>query len=243
MNTSKIIIGGIAVAAILAVLSISGCTQMTTIEHRQDTTQHDAAKNIDLTVSTFNGNIEVQRSTDYKVEVIYNISASRGHLSDVVTGTDASRDGDTLKLKAEAKLSDPTRQMIYNHGADIVVKVPANSTYTLTLTTSNGNIDVPQLNGNKLSIDTSNGNIDVSAGNYSAIDAATSNGNIGVRLPNVTQFSLDAATSNGHIGHGAIAMQSDHETQTSFVGRTASGNGNMHIVLRTSNGNIDVTYA
>ncbi|BAI60978.1 conserved hypothetical protein [Methanocella paludicola SANAE] len=243
MNTSKIITGGIVAIAILAVLLMSGCTSMNTIvEHRQDKTVHGAAENIDLTVTTFNGNIEIQESTEYDVEVTYNITAPEGHLQHVTTGTNGSRDGNTLKLTAEAKLSDPNEKLPINHGCDILVKVPKNSSYNLNLMTSNGNVKVTQLNGNKMIIATSNGNVDAAAGNYSAIDAATSNGNINVKLLSDTQFFVDASTSNGRITHNSIQMQADKESQTSLIGSTASGRGNLHMVLQTSNGNIDLSY-
>ncbi len=243
MNTSKIITGGVVAIAILAVLLMSGCTSMNTIvEHRQDKTVHDAAENIDLTVTTFNGNVEIQESTEYDVEVTYNITAPEGHLQHIATGTNGSRDGNTLKITAEAKLSDPNEKLPINHGADIIVKVPKNSTYNLNIMASNGNVKVTQLNGNKLIIDTSNGNIDVIAGNYSAIDAATSNGNIDVKLLSGMQFFVDASTSNGHITHNSIQMQADKESQTSLIGATASGRGTMNMVLQTSNGNINLSY-
>jgi DUF4097 and DUF4098 domain-containing protein YvlB len=243
LNNSKIITGGLVVIAILAVLLMSGCTyEMGTVEHRQDKTVHDAAENIDLTVTTFNGNIEILESPEYDIEVTYNISAPEGHLQHIVTGTNGSRDGNTLKLTAEAKLSDTNEKLPINHGCDIIVKVPKNSTYNLNIMTSNGNVKVPQLNGSKMIIDTSNGNIDVVAGNYSTVNLATSNGNIDVKLLSGTQFFVDASTSNGRIERGSIQMQADKDSRTSLIGSTASGRGNLHMVLQTSNGNIDLSY-
>jgi DUF4097 and DUF4098 domain-containing protein YvlB len=242
LKTSKIIIGGVAIAAILAVLLISGCTQVTTVEHREDKTLHDAAGNIDLTVTTMNGYVEIQESTDYKVEVIYDITAPTGHLQHITTGTNGSRDGNTLTIKAEAKLADPNERPVINHGANVIVKVPKNSTYNLTITTSNGKVTVPQLNGTRMVIDTSNGDVDITAGNYSVIDAASSNGDIGVKLQNGTQFFVDASTSNGRVRHGMIHMLPDSETDTSLVGYTESGHGNLRMVLQTSNGDVDISY-
>ncbi len=244
MTISRIITGGIVAIAILAVLLMSGCTTSinTTVEHRQDKTVHDAAENIDLDVTTFNGNIEIQESTAYDVEVTYNITAPEGHLQHITTGTNASRDGNTTKFIIEAKLSDPNEKLPINHGCDILVKVPKNSTYNLNLMTSNGNVKVTRLNGNQMIIATSNGNIDAAAGNYSAIDAATSNGNIAIKLLSGMQFFVDASTSNGRITHNSIQMQADKESQTSLFGSTASGRGNLHMVLQTSNGNIDIAY-
>jgi DUF4097 and DUF4098 domain-containing protein YvlB len=242
LKTSKIVIGGIAIAAILAVLSFSGCTQMTTVEHREDKTVHDAAENIDLTVTTMNGDVEIRESTDYKVEVIYNITAPIGHLQHITTGTNGSRDGNTLTIKAEAKLADPNERPVINHGANVIVKVPKNSTYNLTITTSNGKVIVPELNGTRMVIDTSNGDVSITAGNYSAIDATSSNGGIDVKLQNGTQFFVDASTSNGRIRHGTIHMLPDVDTDKSLVGYTESGRGNLRLILQTSNGNIDVSY-
>lgn len=214
----------------------------TIVEHRQDKTVHEAAENIDLTVTTFNGNIEILESPEYDVEVTYNISAPEGHLQHVTTGTNGSREGNTLKLTAEAKLSDPNEKLPINHGCDITIKVPKNSTYNLNIMTSNGNVKVTQLNGNKMIIATSNGNIDAIAGNYSAIDASTSNGDIDVKLLSGMQFFVDASTSNGRITHDSIQMQADKESRTSLIGATASGRGNLHMVLQTSNGNINLSY-
>jgi DUF4097 and DUF4098 domain-containing protein YvlB len=203
---------------------------------------HDAAENIDLTVTTFNGNIEIQESSEYDVEVTYNVSAPEGHLQHIVTGTNASKDGNTTKFVIEAKLSDPKEKLPINHGCDIIVKVPKNSTYNLDITTSNGNVKVTRLNGSKMIIATSNGNIDMASGNYSTIDAATSNGNIDVKLLSGMQFFVDATTSNGRITHSSIQMQADKDSRTSLIGATSSGRGNLHMVLQTSNGNINLSY-
>lgn len=244
MKISKIIIAGIAVIAVLAVLSISGCTTINTvIEHRQDKTVHDAAENIELTVTTFNGDVEIQESPEYDVEVTYDISAPQGHLQHIATGTNGSRDGNTLKITAEAKLSDSSEKLPVNHGANIIVKVPKNSTYDINIMTSNGKVVVvPRLNGDKMIVDTSNGNIDVVAGNYSTIDAATSNGNIDVKLHNGTQFFVEASTSNGRISHDMIHMLSDKESSKNLIGYTESGRGNLSMSLQTSNGNVNIEY-
>ncbi len=242
MKFNQVIIGGIIFILALAALSISGCTSPNNLilEHRQDKTVHDAAENIVLDVSTFNGNIEIRESADYDVEVTYNVTAPQGSLQDVQTGTNGSKEGDTLRIKAEAKLNKPG--IVVNTGANILVKVPANSSYNLTLKTDNGDVKVPELNGTGMVIDTSNGNIEITGGNYSTIDAGTSNGDITVKLANGTLFYVDASTSNGRVKHGSIHMTPETEKDNLLKGYTEAGNGSLRMSLHTSNGNIDISY-
>lgn len=242
MKHKNVIIIGIALCAVLAFLSIGGCTQLTTVEHREDRTSHDAAENIDLDVTTLNGDVEIQESADFRVEVIYDITAPAGHLQHITTGTDGSRNGSTLTIKAVAKLANTDEKPVVNHGANIIVKVPKNSTYNLTITTSNGKVVVPRLNGSRMVIATSNGNIDIAAGTQALIDAASSNGDIAVKLLNGTEFFVDASTSNGQVRHGTIPIKSGSSTAKTLVGYTEAGNGNLRMALQTSNGDIDIRY-
>jgi DUF4097 and DUF4098 domain-containing protein YvlB len=237
--------GGIILILVLAVLSISGCTYSFNsedlLEHRQDKTVHDAAENIELDVSTVNGNIEIRESDEYDVEVTYDIKAPKGHLLDITTGTNGSRDGNTMKIIAEAKPANST-QMLINTGANITVKVPKNSSYNLTLVTPNGNVKVTALNGTNLTMDLENGNIDAAIGNFSIVNGWNSNGNIAIKLHNGTRFYVDAMVGNGRVRHDDIHMAPETDTDRHLKGYTESGNGSLRMDLSTSNGNIDISY-
>ncbi len=229
----------------LAALSTSGCTYSFNsedlLEHRQDKTVHDAAENIVLDVSTVNGNIEIRESPEYDVEVTYDIKAPRGHLQDIVTSTNGTRNGNTMRIIAGAKSANPAQPTI-NAGADITVKVPKNSSYNLTLVTPNGNVKVTALNGTNLTMDLENGNIDAAIGNFTIVNGWDSNGNIAIKLLNDTPFYVDAQVGNGRVRHDDIHMAPVTDTDRHLKGYTESGNGSLHMGLSTSNGNIDISY-
>jgi DUF4097 and DUF4098 domain-containing protein YvlB len=226
---------------------ISGCISinpgdLTSVEHMEVKTVHNASEAVDLDASTINGNIEIQVTDDDTVQVIYDVFAPKDHLYDIQTGTNGSRDGNVTKIIAEAKLQNNADNAVVNRGANIVVKVPKNATINLSLQTLNGNVIVPALNGNGLVAHSNNGNIDLTIMNNSKINADTLNGNINVKLLNDTLFSVEASTMSGNVGHGQIRMTPDKETSTQLIGHTEAGSGSLNMYLRTMNGNIEISY-
>jgi DUF4097 and DUF4098 domain-containing protein YvlB len=231
------IIGGIvAVLVIVLIVGIAGVIagiitlnfgSLTTTEHMEVTTTHDGAENIELDVNTLNGNVEIQEAADDKVTVVYDIIASKGHLHDVLTGTNGSRvdDNNTVKIVAEAKVLHPDDGFIGTRGANIIVKVPRGTHYSLNLSTLNGDVIVP----------------DISGASFSRIAADTLNGNVNVRLHEGTLFYVEATTINGRVRHGFIHMTPVTENDRTPVGETAAGAGSLHKSLYTLPGDIGIS--
>ncbi len=146
-----------------------------------------------------------------------------------------------MTIKAEAKLVHEDILNV-NRGANILVSVPEGSRYTLTLTTLNGNVIVPALNGGSVILDTLNGNVELNGGNYTDIDAATKNGDVIVKLQEGTLFHADASTLNGRVRHGLIHMNPEKETDRELIGYTGAGNGSLRMKLSTLNGDVEISY-
>jgi hypothetical protein len=236
VDNKMIIIGLVAVLAIALVLGIIGIFAgiiilnfgtYTMTEHTEITTSHPGAANIELDVNTINGYIEVRESADDRVTVTYDIIAPPGHMNDVFTGTNGSRvDNNTVKIVAEAKLANPDDGFNGNRGANMIIKVPRGSNYSLNLSTMNGDIKVPVVNG----------------ASFSRIYASTMNGNINVKLHDGTLFYVDASTMNGRVRHGLIHMAPLTENDRTLIGSTEAGNGSLKMSLHTMNGNVEVSY-
>jgi DUF4097 and DUF4098 domain-containing protein YvlB len=233
LKVNEKLITVLAVLAITAIAAlIGGCISInpgsvTTTEHMEVTTAHSGADNITLDVSTVNGNVEIQEASDSNVTVIYEITASKGHLYDVVTGTNGTRvDNNTVHVTAEAKIAHPDDGFIGSRGANIIVKVPRGTHYDLTLNTMNGNVIVPGISG----------------ASFSRIDAATMNGDVNIKLHEGTLFYVDASTMNGRVRHGYIHMAPVTENDRTLIGPTEAGSGSLQMTLSTMNGDIGISY-
>lgn len=192
MKLDKVIIGVLALIAILVLLlagigvcgfclfanKITTTSYTSPVEHREDKTIHDGAANVSIDVDTFGGDIEVSESTSDKIEVIYDVFATEGHLYDIVTGTNYSTEGDTLKITATAKIPDYKSTMIGTRGAHVYVKVPKNASYSLNLHTMGGDITVPSLHGNAVYMDTMGGELKLAGGQYETVYLNTMGGDI-----------------------------------------------------------------
>ena len=154
------------------------------LEERQVNSTKIATKYVDIQATTFNGNIEIQSSASSQIEVIYNIQAPVGHLTEIATTTTNQTVNEVTNVVTEAKIADSNIQMRVNYRVDITIKVPNTSQYNLTLNTLNGNIIKPQLNDTTIVAQTNNGFIDISDDNAIAIDASSLNGNVEISLSN-----------------------------------------------------------
>lgn len=236
VDNKLIIVGVFAVLVIALIVGIVGVLagviilnfgSYTITEHTEITTTHDGADNIELDISTFNGNVEIREAADDKVTIVYDIIAPAGHMNDVFTGSNSSRvDNYTMKISAEAKILHPDDGFTGIRGANIIVKVPRGSHYILNLSTLNGNVNVPDIGG----------------ASFYRIDADTLNGNVVVRLHEGTQFYVDASTINGHVNHGLIHMAPTTENAKTLIGATEAGNGSLRMSLHTMNGNVEMSY-
>ncbi len=212
------------------------------IETRQDKTTKAATQNVEVHATTFNGNIEIQPATDGEIEVIYNVEAPIGHISEITTSTtNQTQEAETL-ITAKAEIANAGNTLKVNYKANILIKLPTSSRYNLTLETSNGNIIKPQLNDNVLVAKTDNGNINIEDENCTLIDASSDNGKVSVSLAEGTLFHVDAVTGNGHVSYQGIAMNTSIQTDTHLVGYTTAGAGNLELTLSSANGDVTIQY-
>ena len=212
------------------------------LEERQVNSTKIATKYVDIQATTFNGNIEIQSSASSQIEVIYNIQAPVGHLTEIATTTTNQTVNEVTNVVTEAKIADSNIQMRVNYRVDITIKVPNTSQYNLTLNTLNGNIIKPQLNDTTIVAQTNNGFIDISDDNATAIDASSLNGNVKISLAQATLFQVDATSANGQVTFQGIAMNTNIQTSTHLNGVTSEGNGKLEMTLSTANGNVEIVY-
>jgi hypothetical protein len=187
---------------------------------REDKSVFTPKGTVVISASTFNGNIKIQPTTGSQIEVIYQVSAPNGYLNDVKTSANQTTDGDTTTITANAAIQ-------INNGvaytANLVVNVPTSSTYNLTLTTHNGNIDVETKKSRE-------------------IGAITDNGNINIDLPQGTLFQAAASVANGKISHQGINMTANPDSTTRLLGNTVGGEGNLVMTLMSGNGDVTIAY-
>lgn len=121
--------------------------------------------------------------------------------------------------------------------------LPADRTYTLTLSTNNGNVtlDGTAYSVNAISLTTDNGNIHTKKAitAQGKVNAETNNGNI--TLQEVSAQNITAETDNGNVClyTGVATEQIRLETNNGNVTITKSGTANT-VHLSSDNGNIEV---
>ncbi len=130
-----------------------------------------------------------------------------------------------------------------NYRASMVIKVPGQSLYNLTLSTLNGNIIKPLINDSVIIASTNNGRIDIKDNNATSIDASSQNGNVNISLIQGTLFKVDATSANGHVTYQGIAMNTSTQTTNHLTGNTTAGSGDLTLTLSTANGNVTIDYS
>ena len=211
------------------------------LEQKQEQAKFPGAQYVELQADTFNGNIEIQPSTGSQIEVTYNLETPEGRMNQIIVETTNQTQGEALKIFAKAKLTDSTEIRV-NYRANILVKVPSNSQYNLTLGTLNGNIIKPLLNDKTVTATTNNGNVDLKDETATSITASSQNGNVNLRLVQGTLFTVDATTANGQVTYQGIAMNINSQTATKLNAATTQGPGNLYIKLTSANGNVSIEY-
>jgi DUF4097 and DUF4098 domain-containing protein YvlB len=186
---------------------------------REDKSVFTPKQNVLIDASTFSGNIEVQPTVGSQIEVTYQLSAPNGFLNDIKTSSNQSDNGDLTTITTRAAIQI-NQGVAYT--ANIVIKVPSTSTYNLTLTTHNGNINVQ-------------------AEKSREIGAITDNGNINVSVPKDTLFQATASVANGKISHQGIEITGLDST-TRLKGNTVNGAGSLVMTLMSGNGDITLAY-
>jgi len=240
--SSKVIIAVTILVAILVIFTaytlLNGA--LTPLEQREDKTTISPTQSVEIQAITFNGDIVIENSTNNEIEIIYNVKAPQGHITEITTTTTNQTQNDSTKIVTEAKITQSGLKV--NYIAIIVIKLPINSQYNLTLSTLNGNIIKPQLNDTTISASTNNGSIDIKEDNATSIDASSQNGSIKISLTEGTLFQIDASSSNGQVTYQGIAMNTSIQTTHHLKGNTTNGLGNLNLKLSTANGNITIEY-
>jgi hypothetical protein len=152
---------------------------------------------------------------------------------DRVVVTDTIRDG-VLVLDAEAPDDNP-----YVFGARFDIETSA--VESLDLVTTNGGLDVTGLRGDVLGVTTNGGvNVTMTAIPHDGVvDLGSTNGGITLVVPANTSATFDATTTNGGVdvlGFPDVTFDTDDSTHKAGT----LGAGEATIILRTSNGGIDI---
>ncbi|MCK4552232.1 MAG: DUF4097 family beta strand repeat protein [Tenericutes bacterium] len=197
---------------------------------------YDADEFDTLDVDFENRDIFVRESEDDQIKVVYYVTEK-----DSVTVTES---GDTLKLLNEVDWYDQLFtwfNLVTNDDYyDIYIYVPLSQDYNFDLDTSNGNLDVVNLDNIKnFKFDSSNGRINISNVEADLIDVGTSNGTITVENT-VVNGTVDLYSSNGRINLTNLTTDSQVIADISN-GKIIATDIKCHsITLDTSNGDISL---
>jgi DUF4097 and DUF4098 domain-containing protein YvlB len=220
-STRSIITAVIIIVAILSVcVGVVVYHATAPLAQRQDKTSFAANENVKIQAITFNGNIEVYPTTGSEIELVYNVAATEGYLNDIDTSTNETRNGNLTLITAKAVLQ---ANQADDYAANLVINLPRTGNYNLTLTTSNGDVDV---------------RVD----NCFEINAMSMNGNVEVCLAQGTLFQVAASVANGNIDHQGIVLDSQTDTATRLKAATLAGEGNLVLTLMSGYGNITIKY-
>ncbi|MCL2359786.1 MAG: DUF4097 domain-containing protein [Nitrososphaerota archaeon] len=231
----------IGLTVVLVILQLGLFSTPVPLDQREDRTVYALNANVVINATIFSGNIEIQPTTGDQIEVIYTIKAPRGELSTITTKTDETITGDQTTLITSAKGSK--NYINPQHTADLLIKLPASSQYTLMLLSGSGDIIIPKLNINKVSVSTTKGNINIkNDGNSNSIEAISMNGNIQIGLAKNTLFQVAASVENGTIEHPEITLNTEEKTALRLKGTTSAGEGTLSLTLMSANGNITIAY-
>ena len=239
-----LVIGGIiAIVLILAVVTVlaaaaGACAFLSlapvqhggisfVTEQKEYNSSHEAAKNITIDVSTFNGAVEVLPANSNNVDVKVVAHAPEGKLDQISANIGMSGSQDDLNVDVEVRRLTPNMVTtgFGSFGGNVYIYVPSGSEYDMDIQTSNGMVHVGDLSGRTLKLDTSNAGITVDGGQYNRINAKTSNGRIEAEY-NATDATFE--TSNSGI---------DLDTQQSLGSlRAVTSNGRISVDLPNTAG-------
>lgn len=215
------IIAGIFIVAILSVCAFAVIYHAAApLAQRQDKKSFATNENVNIQASTFNGNVEIRSTTGSQIEVIYNVTATEGYLNDIKTSANETRTTNLTTITAKALLQV---NQASDYAANLVIYLPSTGRYNLTLTTTNGNVDIQ-------------------VDNCGEINAMSMNGNVKIGLTQGALFQVAASVANGNITHQGITLDAETDTATRLKGTTSGGEGNLVLTLMSGNGNIAIEY-
>lgn len=210
-----------------------------------------------LEIRNTNGLIEVDPSDDTKVSVTAERIAKAGTDAEAKTAADAIEIKETVSSASiilEAKI---TSSGMFNGGRQVKFHVRAPKGTVLTLTNTNGDINVRNMTG-ELRLETTNGRIqgrnlegatkaettngvidlDYSAISAGGISADTTNGKVDITLDKSIKARLSARVTNGAISSSNISLETSENSRRRLVG-TINGGG-PEIRVETTNGAVSV---
>lgn len=226
----------LGIVALFPLLVLIGCVSISTGEsdgtgsHEEDQVhKFEVGDNPTIDVTGFNGEIEIITGLDGVVDVQTKLTIpSRVSYS-------ASVSGNTVTIVAKKTGSGIT--IGRSPQAKIHLVVPAHA--IIKAHTSNGPVRVTGITGDG-DLETSNGKITID-GVTGTFDSSTSNG--GVKITNSEgQFTVD--TSNGRVefsGSLSAASTNRFSTSNGSIDVEFTGEPNVELDARTSNGNVDST--
>ena len=217
--------------------SMSGCAAVMASlvkAERTESRSFAVAARPTVVVDTFNGEIKVERTSENKVDAVVtkigsgaNPQAAEKDLENVKV--EYAQEGDTVRIVATR--TGP--KMFGSSGASVALKVPAES--TLSLTTRNGEIHAEGIRGDIVAR-SSNGEIEVDGGR-GKLDLQTSNGAIEVDADEAT---VAAETSNGNISFAGSLARGSHKLETSngAIDLKLPASAAFQFEAKTSNGSV-----
>jgi len=246
------LVGGLMGGLILSLFITSGFSVFTDVFDGDSFSGYNArdtktfngvttASSIYLEVDNFNGPISVSTWSKDEYSVKLDIRAKREEYLD-----DLKIDFDVMESQTITQgisLSyDIPQSATSRYTIGVEVFLPADASINLNLMSSNGGIDLSDIEGERMTLRTSNGALELNEVYSEEIDGDTSNGDISgmVEAPDTS-----LSTSNGAIDLDLPCTQSGSYRLSASNGRidikvSSSTGVGYDLELTTSNGNIDI---
>jgi len=239
LSRKSIVSGLIGIALFLSACNASGSGSVSggAVVEAKSTQSFAVGEEVEVTVSTYNGAIEVRGGTGNQVQV----EVTKRGGGDTEAASKADLDSIELSLTqagAQVKLIATHKGPIPpNSSASFVVTVPAGSTLSATL--DNGAITVNGVKG-AVTATATNGDITVQGVEKNAISVKTTNGSLTLGGTGVT--GVTGTTSNGNVSfQGSLAESSTDsrlEADNGNITLTLSADAQINIDASTANGTL-----
>lgn len=208
--------------------------------------EYETPENIQLSLGTVGGNIEVSGYEGNRVKVAFVVTKNNGDVLEM-TLEELQKYATFVIVKEGSKLSIQVKEILRkNMSVGFIVQTPLKTSGNIT--TSGGNLSIERLVGEQ-HMNTSGGNIDIEdvTGN---VDAHTSGGNISMeKLFGLTKVSTSGGNIDGESIRGNLFAETsggnisleNHEG----IAEVSTSGGNIHlenmsgsVSARTSGGNV-----
>jgi DUF4097 and DUF4098 domain-containing protein YvlB len=151
----------------------------------------------EIRLTTFNGEIKLKPTSSDEFRVQIKIRGTEEGIDNIEIdfSDDVGQDGEqviTLTAKRLRQLSGQSEMV------QLEAEVPSEVSYSLDLSTSNGDIELEGMKGHDLDIDTSNGRIILEDVDFRSLDIETSNGRV-ISSDGLRSDNAKIQTSNGNI--------------------------------------------